>query len=166
VLEKLEKGHTRDDFERAVTLFRDTGLTLAPTFVPFTPWTTLESYLDLLHEIDRLDLVEHVSPVQLAIRLLIPRGSRMLELEEIRAVTGAFNMASLTYPWRHPDSRVDRLQEALTDTVGVKSPASRRDVFGRVWDVAHERTGAVVGRDSAPVSSRATIPYLNEPWYC
>src|SRR5262249_26377489 len=63
VLEKLEKGHTRADFERAVALVGDAGLTLAPTFVAFTPWTTVDGYLDLLHAIDRLDLVEHVASI-------------------------------------------------------------------------------------------------------
>ncbi len=43
VLARLEKGHTRADFERVVELFRDARLALAPTFLPFTPWTTLGS---------------------------------------------------------------------------------------------------------------------------
>src|SRR3954467_3749301 len=42
VLARLEKGHTRADFERVVELFRDAQLPLAPTFLPFTPWTTIE----------------------------------------------------------------------------------------------------------------------------
>ena len=41
VLELLDKGHTRADFVEAVRLTRDAGLTLTPTFVTFTPWTTL-----------------------------------------------------------------------------------------------------------------------------
>ena len=80
VLELLEKGHTRADFERVVERARDVGLTLAPTFVAFTPWTTLAGYCDLLQTIDRLDLADHVSPVQLAIRLLVTESSRLLEL--------------------------------------------------------------------------------------
>jgi radical SAM superfamily enzyme YgiQ (UPF0313 family) len=166
VLEQLEKGHTRADFERVVTLCRSIGLTLAPTFVPFTPWSTLESYLDLLHELDRLELADHVAPIQLAIRLLIPQGSRMLELAEIRAVTAPFDPGSLTYPWRHPDPRVDALQAELTRVVGVKLTASRREVFARVWDVAHERAGAVSARRDVSLTPRAAVPYLNEPWYC
>src|SRR5215472_9107484 len=39
VLERLAKNHTRADFLRVVAMFRETGLTLQPTFVPFTPWT-------------------------------------------------------------------------------------------------------------------------------
>ena len=60
-------------------------MTLHPTFVPFSPWTTLESYLDLLRVIAEQELTENVAPIQLGIRLLIPEGSRMLELTEIRA---------------------------------------------------------------------------------
>ncbi len=40
VLAKLDKGHTRADFIEVAREFRRLGLTLAPTFIPFTPWTT------------------------------------------------------------------------------------------------------------------------------
>lgn len=166
VLAKLEKGHTRADFERVVDLCRAAGLVLAPTFVPFTPWTTIASYLDLLHTIDRLELVEHVAPIQLAIRLLIPQGSRMLELEEVRAVTRDFDRRSLTFPWVHPDQAVDRLQSELTQLVGVKISLSRSELFRKVWDLAHERAKTCAVRKQPPLVARAAIPYLNEPWYC
>jgi radical SAM superfamily enzyme YgiQ (UPF0313 family) len=165
VLAHLDKGHTRSDFERAVALCREAGVPLAPTFVPFTPWTTLEGYLDLLHAIDRLDLVEHVSPIQLAIRLLIPQGSRMLELEDVRAVIAPFDSQSLTYPWRHTDPRVDALQAELTRLVGVAASTSRSEVFNAAWALAHERAGRPLRRQPTLVA-RAAIPYLNEPWYC
>jgi hypothetical protein len=166
VLAKLAKGHTRDDFARVVALCREAAVPLAPTFVPFTPWTTLPGYLDLLHVIDRLDLVEHVSPIQLAIRLLIPQGSRMLELDEVRRTTAAFDPHSLTYPWTHPDAAVDTLQAELTRLVGVAASSPRREVFARVWDLAHDRAGVRASRRESPRVSRAAIPYLNEPWYC
>jgi len=165
VLEKLEKGHTRADFEHVVQLCRDAGVTLAPTFVAFTPWTTLESYLELLYAIDRLDLVDHVAPIQLAIRLLIPQGSRMLELEDLRGVTAPFDPDTLIYPWRHPDPCVDELQAEIVQHVGVKLAASRRELFARVWETAHRQAGAVVPREP-DLTPRAAVPYLNEPWYC
>ena len=120
----------------------------------------------MLHAIERLDLVEHVSPIQLAIRLLIPQGSRMLELDDVRAVTAAFDARSLTYPWTHADPAVDALQAEVTELVGVKLSSSRRDVFAKVWDLAHDRAGMPAMRREAPLVSRAAIPYLNEPWYC
>lgn len=167
VLEKLEKGHTRRDVERVVERFRDVGLTLSPTFVAFTPWTTIDTYLDFLHTIDRLDLVDHVAPIQFAIRLLVPQGSRMLELPDMRAVIGGFNPTSLTFPWRHPDPRVDALQDALTALVGVRLSAPRADVFAAIWDAASAHAGAPpLSRRQPTLPARATIPYLNEPWYC
>ena len=166
VLRKLEKGHTVADFERAVTLCREAGLELSPTFVAFTPWTTIESYCALLEAIDRLELVEHVASIQLAIRLLITEGSRLLELPDVRQIIGPFNVQSLTYPWRHQDERVDRLQATLTELVGSRLTAARCDVFSRAWDLAHDMAcGTMPARVSAS-RPRATVPYLNEPWYC
>src|SRR6266853_4292879 len=76
VLEFLDKGHTREDFLHVVKTFRALGMTLHPTFVPFTPWTPLEGYLDLLNVLQEQALIENVAPIQLGIRLLIPEGSR------------------------------------------------------------------------------------------
>lgn len=166
VLAKLEKGHTRADFERAVDLCRKVGLTLIPTFVAFTPWTTLAGYCALLQEIDRLDLVDHVAPIQLTIRLLIPESSRLLEIADVRAVCRGFDPSSLIYPWTHPDPRVDALHKELAALVGVKLTASRRDVFEAVWQRAHEAAQLSPPRPQAAALPRAAIPYLNEPWYC
>src|SRR5262249_53365161 len=79
VLCKLDKGHTRADFLRALHLCANSGLTLQPTFVAFTPWTTRDSYLDLLDTIAERELISAVPSIQLAIRLLIPSRSRLLE---------------------------------------------------------------------------------------
>jgi hypothetical protein len=166
VLLKLEKGHTRADFESVVAICRQAGLTLSPTFVAFTPWTTIESYCRLLEAIDSLSLVDNVAPVQLAIRLLITGGSRLLELEEIARQIQAFDAGSLTYPWRHEDPRVDRLQAAIMSLVGNQpAAATRRQLFARTWHLAHEAAGlrAVPASGLLP---RAAVPYLNEPWYC
>jgi radical SAM superfamily enzyme YgiQ (UPF0313 family) len=166
VLLKLEKGHTRADFERVVALCRDAGLALSPTFVAFTPWTTIENYCALLEMIDRLGLADHVAPIQLAIRLLVTEGSRLLELADIRRVIGPFDPRSLTYPWTHPDPRVDALQIRVTELVGGRLSAARRDVFERTWRLAHDLAGRSTRPAAAGVLPRAAVPYLNEPWYC
>src|SRR4029453_2908518 len=80
VLARLEKGHTHADFQEVVAHCASLGLPLSPTFAAFTPRTTLEGYVGMVREIERLGLVGHVAPIQYAIRLLIPDGSRMLEL--------------------------------------------------------------------------------------
>jgi radical SAM superfamily enzyme YgiQ (UPF0313 family) len=167
VLAIFDKGHTRADVLEAVALCRGAGVTLVPTFVAFHPWLTLEGYCDLLDTIEDLDLVDRVAPIQLAIRLLVPEGSRLLTIDEMRPHVGAFDRATLTYRWSHPDPRVDLLHAAVTRIVGTRLNANRRDVFETVSALAHERAG-VPGRraERRAARDRATVPYLNEPWYC
>ena len=170
VLRRFEKGHTRRDVERAVDVCRRADVPLVPTFVAFTPWITLRGYCDLLAVLDELELVEQVAPVQLAIRLLIPTGSRLLELEEVRQlVAGGFDEAALSYRWKHPDPRVDRLCEQVQRTVwqAEKQGRSRRAIFSQVWELAHQAAGISTPALQVPDPyQRTTVPYLNEPWYC
>src|SRR5271165_2762071 len=95
VLEKLAKGHTRAGFEEALALMRAEGLALAPTFIPFTPWTTRQSYGEFLRTLLDLGLADQVAPIQLAIGLLIPEGSLLLDLEEVRAIAGPYDARGL-----------------------------------------------------------------------
>lgn len=160
ILEKFAKNHTRADFVEAVELTREAGLTLSPTFVAFTPWTTPAGYRDLLDTVEQLDLVDHVAPVQWGLRLLITQGSRLLELDDVRRIAGPFDAKTLTHPWRHDDARVDALQQEITRVVGVRAPRSRRELFDAVSRLAGRR------QPERPQVARAAIPYLNEPWYC
>lgn len=167
VLALLAKNHTNADFARAVALARAAGIALAPTFVAFTPWTTLAGYIALLDRLYELDLVENVPPIQLAIRLLIPQGSLLLELPELQPHIGTFDPKLLGYPWKNPDARVDRLQQAVQELVAQPDTqdSSRRDVFTRIWRLAH----AALGSEAPLLADRglgAPIPRLSEPWYC
>jgi radical SAM superfamily enzyme YgiQ (UPF0313 family) len=170
VLMLFDKGHTSADFNTVLHMAREIGLTLAPTFVAFHPWMTLKSYEEFLETILLLDLVENVSPVQLAIRLLIPSGSYLLRLPEIRQFIGPFEGGALSYCWAHPDPRVDALQRDLQGIVqeAVKNGAGRRTIFDLVWRRLQHQLGDPGKPLPAvpPGRSRATIPYLEEPWYC
>ena len=157
VLAHLEKGHTRADFIRAARLCRDAGLTLIPTFVAFTPWTTIDGYVDLLRVVSELDLVSNVAPIQWGIRLLVTWESRLLEVPDIKSVIGAFDAKTLTFPWTHRDPRVDLLQQQVMSLVGVRASRSREELFAEICDLAHV---------NLLLPSRSAIPYMNEPWYC
>jgi radical SAM superfamily enzyme YgiQ (UPF0313 family) len=164
VLGLLRKGHTRDDFMAVARLCRNAQVTLVPTFVAFTPWTTLEGYVELLALLEELDLVEQVAPIQLAIRLLVTAGSPLLELDDIRRVVSPFDAASLTWPWRHHDARVDALQAQVMRLVGAASSAPRGQVFAAIAAIArqHANLPPVVG----PAKTGTRVPYVSEPWYC
>ena len=166
-LAALEKGHTSADFLHVAASFRELGLTLHPTFVPFSPWTTVENYLDLLRVLYEEQLMENVAPIQLGIRLLIPAGSRMLELEEISRAIGPFDPQSLVYPWRHSDSRVDALSDAVQEIAAAadREKVSRATAFERIWIAAHRAAG--IAPPALPRTETAqAVPFLSEPWYC
>ncbi|PYV24109.1 MAG: radical SAM protein [Acidobacteria bacterium] len=170
ILARLDKGHTYADFVAVVELFRDAGLVLSPTFVAFTPWTTREGYCELLRRLAELGLVENVSPVQLAIRLLIPAGSRLLELRDVREMVQTFDEGALVYPWTASDPGVDELCAKIQAAVekAQKNGDTRWAIFERVWKIARQAAGLPV--EAIPQEevgvARAAIPYLTEPWYC
>jgi hypothetical protein len=173
ILEILDKRHTREEFARVVQLCRDAGLALNPTFVAFTPWTSLEGYRELLTVISELGLIDNASPIQYAIRLLIPNGSRLLGLPETQDVIKPFDPQSLVYPWDHPDPAVDRLHHTVLQVVqdAQAENASRRTVFERVWQATAQELRKRDRRD-LPLPAlhsryrRPPVPYLSEPWYC
>lgn len=167
ILEYLAKNHTCADFGRVVSLLHEAGIAFAPTFVAFTPWTTLEGYVELLRRLVELRLVESVPPIQLCIRLLVPEGSYLLKLPGFRDLIEEFDAKILGYPWRHADPRVDRLQQQLQSIVAgaEEEGLPRRRIFETIWRTAH----AALGK-TAPLLDHldpgAPIPRLSEPWYC
>jgi radical SAM superfamily enzyme YgiQ (UPF0313 family) len=168
-LQKLRKNHTRADFFHVVDECRRADITLQPTFVPFTPWTTFEQYIDLFEQLRRLQLMDTVAPIQLGIRLLIPPGSRLFELEEVRKLVGPFETQSLVYPWKNPNPGVDQLAEEVQEIVASSEELkrSRTATFERIWRAASLAAGLCIEESAIPLLlSRATVPYLNEPWYC
>ena len=134
VLARLAKGHTRADFVKALALTRAHGLVLAPTFVSFTPWTTREAYLDLLRTICDLDLIENVGTIQLAIRLLVPAGSKLLELSDmvvgrVRS-RGAFVAVAASGRRDGPTLRVPSKDDPGGRTAGCVPDRTVRDDLG------------------------------------
>ncbi len=166
ILAHLAKNHTSTDFDRAVALTREAGIAIAPTFVAFTPWTTLAGYVGLLSRLVDLQLVESVPPVQLSIRLLVPAGSYLLQLPGFKEKLKAFDAALLGYPWEHSDERVDHLQQEISTCVArsEQDGLSRRDVFAAIWRMAHRAAGLTAPELTGNLGS--PIPRLSEPWYC
>jgi len=170
VLINLQKGHSRADFFEALRIVRGAGLVLKPSFVSFTPWTTLDDYIDVLETVGAEDLIDCVDPIQFAVRLLIPPGSALLSSTALRPMLGALRPESFTYEWIHPDPRMDRLYREVSAIVeqGVANGEDRWETFLRISHAALSvRAHASCSR--VPISvpaQRRRYPGLTEPWFC
>ena len=168
-LEILGKGHTRDDFHRAAALVRQAGICLSPTFIPFTPWATASGYLDLLRDIAALGLVPNVAPVQLAIRLLLPQGSHLLDRSELAPHLRGYDEAALSYRWINPDPAVEALSAEVRRTVedGEAAGVGRAEIFATLWRQAHAACGLAPAPAPLPDhDSEPAVPLFSEAWYC
>jgi radical SAM superfamily enzyme YgiQ (UPF0313 family) len=171
VLARLDKGHTAAEAAEAVELLRGHGIEIRPSFLPFTPWTTLASILDLLDFVAAQDLVGNVDPVQYTIRLLIPEGSLLLDDSTISL--GLYDPERLTYPWASPDPAVDRLQARLAQLVERSQAAGEAlpTTYLRVRTAALEAASgreipALVAAVAPGAGSTEGRPRLTEPWFC
>jgi radical SAM superfamily enzyme YgiQ (UPF0313 family) len=167
VLRILDKGHTARDVAEALGVVRAAGISLRPTFVPFTPWTSREGYLDICRFIRDHGLEREVDPVQLSIRLLVPPGSLLLERPEMRAHLGPLDEEGLGYAWTHPDLRVDDLQREVASLVEAAAEAGEDPplTFARVHALAARACG-VQERVARRLRVGPPPPRLTERWFC
>jgi hypothetical protein len=168
VLTILEKEHTRADVVRALKIVHDAGIALRPTWVAFTPWTTLDDYIEVLEFIETHLLIDHVDPVQYAIRLLVPPGSYLLDHSAMKPHLGPLDQASFSYEWTHPDGRMDELHKTVSTLVerDVRADDDPADTFYRVWELAASLRGYSFARYRTLPPDRVRAPRLTEPWFC
>jgi radical SAM superfamily enzyme YgiQ (UPF0313 family) len=161
VLTALDKGHTAADVDAALAACRTAGLTLRPTFVPFTPWTTLDDHLALFDWMQLHKMFGAVDPIQLALRLLVPNGSLLLDALAPNLVAGD---DALSHAWAHPDPRMDTLAAASLATVDELADADPAVIHARLWQLSAETAGQP---SRAPSSVEAApTPRLTESWFC
>lgn len=169
ILRRLRKGHTGADVAEAVEITRSVGVALRPSLVSFTPWTTLDSYLDVLEFVEERGLIYHVDPVQYAIRLLLPPGSWLLEAADLGPHLRELEQENFAHRWEHPDPRLDRLHREVTAIVEAAG-ASGEDAAETFYRI-RERAYRAANRRPPPrrwTGSRAPprAPRLTESWFC
>ena len=166
VLENLDKGHHPADIGEALHRVRDAGMALRPTWVAFTPWTTLGDLLNMLEFVGSEGLVHQVDPVQYTIRLLVPPGSGLLQSPAFTPFAQPLDAERLFHPWVHPDSRMDRLQEQITAL--VESAVQRETPADEIFQAVYASAMDAAGRHGAPLllGPQPEAPRLTEPWFC
>jgi hypothetical protein len=161
VLASLKKGHTRADVVEALRIVRGAGMSMRPSLLPFTPWETLEGYVELLDFVEMEELIDAVDPVHFSIRLLVPPGSLLLSSPEMQPHLGELDSRSLSYAWLHPDPRMDALQREVSRV--VETAAGEQEdaqvTFYRIRVLAAAATRENRRENPGP-------PRISEPWFC
>ncbi len=168
VLAALVKGHTRADILRALDLVQKAGMPLRPSLLPFTPWTTLDDYLELLAFIREKDLVDNIDPVQYSLRLLIPPGSALLQKHAPAPWLGELDAPGFSYGWTHQDGRMDRLQQKVAARVerAERHGEPARSTFAAVEELAFAFGGLAPPMPRNVPQRRPTPAGLTESWFC
>jgi radical SAM superfamily enzyme YgiQ (UPF0313 family) len=171
VLEQLHKGHTEADIIATLGILREAGIALRPSFVAFTPWTSLDDYERMLDMVEAHDLIDATDPIQLSIRLLVPPRSALLAKSDIQRFLGPLDQAGFQHPWTHPDERMDRLHQAVSAIVeaGAKEEDDAMVIFDRIRAIADEIAGrhaASSTRTRVRRPDRPKPPRLTESWFC
>ena len=167
ILTILDKGHTAAQASAAVHAVRSEGLDLRPTWLPFTPWTVLDDVLDMFSFIAAHDLAGSTDPIQMGIRLLVPRTSLLADHPSFRPYRGSYDEESLGYLWASRDPELDALAGQLALIAEANVDEAPAHVFAEMWREVL-RTG---GRDESvaetiPIEAIEGRPRLTEPWFC
>jgi radical SAM superfamily enzyme YgiQ (UPF0313 family) len=169
ILEKIDKGHTKEDVVQALDILDRAGISMRPSLLPFTPWTGLEDYLELLAFVAEYGLVEQIDPVHLSIRLLVPPGSALLDQPDSAEWLGRLDEANFTWTWDNPDPRVDELQRRVAGLVDVaeREGTCPKETFAAIWRMSHDLAGKP-GLWPAETKRRnpKPPPRLSESWFC
>jgi radical SAM superfamily enzyme YgiQ (UPF0313 family) len=170
VLARLDKGHTREDVFEALRVLGDARIAMRPSFVPFTPWSTLDDYIDILEFVESEGLIDHVDPVQYSIRLLVPPGSLLLRDPGADEWLGRLNEEAFSYEWTHQDPRVDELHKqvcTLVEQAAVRNEDPAQ-TFYKILSLAFAARGddlkPRIKVDFEPLRLRP--PRLTEAWFC
>jgi hypothetical protein len=165
VLDRMQKGHSVADLDRALVIAEAAGLPIQPTWVPFTPWNNFEDYLDFLSWIESRGLVSHTPPIQYSIRLLIPPGSALALDKAAGEWLGELDRASFTYLWQHTDQRMDLLQSEVAQ---IAEEFSGRDylAFDAIKGMAYGMIGKKPPIKNNGQWEKPAPPRLTEDWFC
>ena len=164
-LDVLAKQHTRDDMIEALALLRASGIHVRPTWLPFMPWTTPDDVADIFGFIADHDLASATDPVQMAIKLLVPPGSLLLDHPSMAEYVGDYDAGALVYKWGFADPSTEVLWKELETIASDASECGAETVatLNQMRQVVQGRSGHELEPFRASVSP---VPRLTESWFC
>jgi hypothetical protein len=169
ILALLHKGHIAADMSEAVIALRSHGIEIRPSWLPFTPWTTVDDLAALVDFVVAHDLIANVDPVQYSVRLLVPDGSLLLAEPAMTAHVGGYDPTRLGWTWAHPDPVVDQLQVEIAALVEAQVGEDPERTFDQVNGLIRSYASNAPARPARGVASvgpPGERARLTEPWFC
>ncbi|MFZ0012522.1 MAG: radical SAM protein, partial [Acidimicrobiia bacterium] len=112
-LEILDKGHDVQGMVEAIEIVRGAGVHIRPTWLPFLPWTRPDDIAAIFSFIGDHGLAGATDPVQMAIKLLIPRGSLLEDHPAVAPHVRGYDGSALTWRWDFVEPESAVLQKEL-----------------------------------------------------
>lgn len=164
-LDILDKGHSVADMAESVRVLRSSDIHIRPTWLPFLPWTTPGDVAGILAFVDDNNLAAALDPVQLAIKVLIPEGSLLVNHPEMSPYLSYFDPEALTWLWDFVEPDSERLHKELDRIAAVASDCAEEAevTLAAMRAIVSEISGVDLGPQ--PPMERE-VPRLSESWFC
>ena len=164
VLSILEKNHTSNDLNNSIEISQDFGIDIRPTWMPFSPWTELNDLSNIVNLIEKYKLRETVDPIQLTIKLLIPKHSLIIKKPEINKYLGNYEKNSLSFKWEYENNDVEKLQSSLFDFILNNSELNEHKQYLGMVNIIEKYTDTKLLTNSS--YDFKNVPKLSETWFC
>ena len=164
VLSILEKNHTSHDLNNSIEISQDFGIDIRPTWMPFSPWTELNDLSNIVKLIEKYELRETVDPIQLTIKLLIPKHSLIIKKPEINKYLGNYEKNSLSFKWEYENNDVEKLQSSLFDFILNNSELDEHKQYLGMVNIIEKCTDTKLLTNSS--YDFKNVPKLSETWFC
>lgn len=164
VLNILKKNHSSLDLNSAVEFSLSHSIDIRPTWMPFSPWTEKQDLPNIIKLIEEYKLRETVDPIQLTIKLLVPKNSLILNDPEINNYLEEYDPASFSYSWRYMSPDMDKLQNDLfTYVLHNESLDEYAQYLGIVKIIEQYSKQNLLKSGNY---NKRKVPKLSETWFC
>jgi radical SAM superfamily enzyme YgiQ (UPF0313 family) len=164
VLNILQKNHSFNDLNKAVELSLENNIDIRPTWMPFSPWTEQNDLISIIKLIENYKLRETVDPIQLTIKLLVPKNSLILKRPEMKEYLLDYDPASFSYAWKYKFPNIDNIQNELFTYVLQHESENEYTQYLGLVDILESHTNETL-LNSEKYSQRI-VPKLSETWFC
>ena len=164
VLNILQKNHSFNDLNKAVELSLENNIDIRPTWMPFSPWTEQNDLISIIKLIENYKLRETVDPIQLTIKLLVPKNSLILKRPEMKEYLLDYDPASFSYAWKYKFPNIDNIQNELFTYVLQHESENEYTQYLGLVDILESHTNETL-LNSEKYSQRI-VPKLSDTWFC